>query len=204
MQQQPPPTTTTKTSSSSSYPSTSTSGVGVVRISPPKRNTISYQQNCLLQPIPISIVLGSAYTVFTTFVKYTSTKNDSSSNNTRFSRYRTSTGNPSNLFNHNNTANSITRSSILRQWSTAIGIVYIYYSVQCPMEAIQNKQSYVHNGIAAFTLSYIGLAREYISVPFIPAYSIYQLPHLTRTILGASIYSCIAMCVAAVYGRKTY
>jgi hypothetical protein len=155
-------------------------------IAAPKRNTISYQKSCILRPIPTSILFGAIFTAYATIMKQTSNSLSSKTRNRRISS--TSTGS----------------SSLLRTLGSSVSLFYLYYVMQCPMEAIQNKESYVHNGIAAFTLSYIGLAQQRIGVPFISPYSIYQLPLLTRNLLGASIYSLMAMTFAALYGHKPY
>jgi hypothetical protein len=102
------------------------------------------------------------------------------------------------------TASNASTTLLLRTLGSSIGVVYVYYIIQCPMEGIQNKESYIHNGIAAFTLSYIGLAQQRIGIPIISPYIIYELPLLARNIMGASIYSCLAMTLAAFYGQKPF
>ncbi len=155
-------------------------------IAAPKRNTISYQQSCLMRPIPTSFIIGSLYGAYLTFRKH---MHDSSSG--RHQRYQ-------------NTPSSSTSWTLYRTFGTSISVVYVYYIIQCPMEAIQNKESFVHNGIAAFSISYIGLAQQQLGVPFVPSYSLYHVPFLARNLLGASIYSGIAMGIAAVYGHKPF
>ena len=180
--------TTTNTTTNTSNDTTNSQKQ--YRIAAPKRNTISYQQSCILQPIPSSILFGALYTTYDTLRKQMSP----SRNQPQQQRHRNPTA----------TTTSNASSSFLRTLGSSVGIIYVYYVIQCPMEGVQNKESYIHNGIAAFTLSYIGLAQQRIGVPFISPYSIYQFPLLARNLLGASIYSCMAMTFAAVYGRKPY
>ena len=151
-------------------------------IAAPKRNTISYQQSCLIRSIPTSFIIGSLYGAYLTFQTH---MQDSSSGRQPRSQHTSS-------------------STLLRTFGTSIGVVYVYYIIQCPMEAIHNKESFVHNGIAAFSISFIGLAQQKLGVPFVPTYSLYHVPFLARNLLGASIYSGIAMGIAAVYGRKPF
>ena len=151
-------------------------------IAAPKRNTISYQQSCLIRSIPTSFIIGSLYGAYLTFQTH---MQDSSSGRQPRSQHTSS-------------------STLLRTFGTSIGVVYVYYIIQCPMEAIHNKESFVHNGIAAFSISFIGLAQQKLGVPFVPIYSLYHVPFLARNILGASIYSGIAMGIAAVYGHKPF
>jgi hypothetical protein len=160
-------------------------------IAAPKRNTISYQQSCIVRPIPTSILFGALCTAYITLMQQM--RKPSSSSRRDQHQQRNST-----------TAATATSSTLLRTFGSSVGVVYVYYAIQCPMEAIHNKESYIHNGISAFTLSYIGLAQQRIGVPLISAYTIYQLPLLARNILGASIYSCMAMTFAAFYGHKAY
>jgi hypothetical protein len=158
-------------------------------IAAPKRNTISYQQSCLIRSIPTSFIIGSLYGAYLTFQTH---MQDSSSGRHPRPQHTSSS------------SSSSSSSTLLRTFGTSIGVVYVYYIIQCPMEAIHNKASFLHNGIAAFTISFIGLAQQKLGVPFVPTYSLYHVPFLARNILGASIYSGIAMGIAAVYGRKPF
>jgi hypothetical protein len=167
-------------------------------IAAPKRNTISYQQSCMLRPIASSLFFGSLYTMYST-VQQIMKQNPKSSSYNNQRRHL-----PQQQLRTGSITSALSSSTLLRTFGSSVGVIYLYYIIQCPMEAIQNKESYVHNGIAAFTLSYIGLIQQRIGIPFVSPYSIYELPLLARNLLGASIYSCMAMSFSALYGRKPY
>jgi hypothetical protein len=93
--------------------------------------------------------------------------------------------------------------SILHRGGTYIGTIYLYYALQCPMEAIHGKSSAIHNGVSAGMISFIALHRQMMGVPFIPAHTLMVMPPLTANILGSTIYGAMAFLMAATLGGKS-
>ena len=147
------------------------------------RSTLSYQYDCMVQPIPFSVLFGGAYAAYSVMA--------SSEPSSRHKRYQ-------------NAASSIAEHTIWRRAGTAIGTLYLYYALQCPMEAVHGRSSSLHNGASAFTMSYIALSRQWIGVPFIPPYYLMDMPFFARTILGSSIYGTAAIIVASTWGGKRF
>jgi hypothetical protein len=144
------------------------------------KSTLSYQYHCMVEPLPFSILMGSAYTAY----RALSSPDPSSSRNNRYRQ------------------NTVTDPSILRRAGTSIGTIYLYYALQCPMEAVHGRSSSLHNGLSAFTISYVALSRQWIGVPFFPAYQLMGIPFFTRTLLGSSIYGGMALVFASIWGGK--
>lgn len=84
-----------------------------------------------------------------------------------------------------------------------IGAIYVYNILQCPMEAIQNRQSSLHNGAAAGILGYIGVSRGVLGIPFVDPYSVYmRYPQVSPPMLGAAVYGGLGFLLASVLGGK--
>lgn len=146
------------------------------------KSTLSYQYHCLVQPIPFSVLLGGGYTVYRALAQ-------SSSEPPRSQRFKRFTP-------------PAVEHTIWRRAGTAMGTVYLYYALQCPMEAVHGRSSSLHNGLSAFTMSYIALSQQWIGVPFVPPYLLMDLPFFARTLLGSSIYGTMAFALASIWGQK--
>ena len=84
-----------------------------------------------------------------------------------------------------------------------IGAIYLYNVLQCPMEAIQGRQSSLHNGAAAGILGYVGVSRGILGIPFVNPYEVYmRFPQVTPPMLGAAVYGGLGFLLASVLGGK--
>jgi hypothetical protein len=147
------------------------------------KSTLSYQYHCLMEPIPFSIFVGSGFTAYNALSSWSDAP--STSRHRRLQRLPTAIESP-----------------LWKRAGTAIGTIYLYYALQCPMEAVHGRASSLHNGLSAFTMSYIALSQQWIGVPFVPSYYLMNIPFFTRTLLGSSIYGSMAFVLASVWGGK--
>jgi hypothetical protein len=142
------------------------------------KSTLSYQYHCIIEPIPFSIFVGCGYAAYIAL--------SSEPSSPRSHRFKL----------------AVVESPVWRRAGTAMGTIYLYYALKCPMEAVHGRSSSIHNGLSAFTMSYIALSRQWIGVPFVPPYYLMSIPFFTRTLLGSSMYGGMAFVLASIWGGK--
>lgn len=87
--------------------------------------------------------------------------------------------------------------------ATHIGGIYLYFAIQCPMEAIHGRPSAWHNVLAGATLGYIGVSAGRLGVPFVDATFFYRNPQLSPPLVGAVVYGAIGGAFA-ILGNKPF
>jgi hypothetical protein len=81
-----------------------------------------------------------------------------------------------------------------------IAFVYAYGALQCPLEAVQGRQSALHNFYAGATLGGLGVATGNLGVPFVPPQAL-AASRVPRLYWGIAVYGGIAFALAAVSGK---
>lgn len=84
---------------------------------------------------------------------------------------------------------------------TNIGGIYLYWALQCPMEAIHGRQSALHNILSGATIGYLGVSMGRLGVPFVDATFFYRHPQISPPIAGAVVYGAIAGGLATLGGK---
>lgn len=84
---------------------------------------------------------------------------------------------------------------------TNIGGLYLFWSLQCPMEAIHGRQSAWHNILSGATIGYLGVSSGRLGVPFVDYTFFYRNPRISPPLAGAAVYGGIAGCLAML-GNK--
>ena len=87
-------------------------------------------------------------------------------------------------------------------FSRNFGFLFVYHALQCPLEAIHQKRSYVHNCIAGGTLGYLGVMKRAVGVPFVDAGFFVKYPRLSPPVAGALIYGGMAGALGALGGKS--
>jgi hypothetical protein len=84
-----------------------------------------------------------------------------------------------------------------------IGGLYLYNTLQCPMVAIQGRESAWHNAASGAILGYVGVRQFNLSVPFVDPYFFYRNPQFPKPIVGAVAYGGIGLAFAML-GSKPF
>ena len=81
------------------------------------------------------------------------------------------------------------------------GFLYAYSVLQCPLEALQGRQSLLHNGFAGAVLGYVGVNSGMVGVPFyhmLPQ----QLLSMPQSVTGAVVYGGCGVLLGALGGKS--
>jgi hypothetical protein len=78
-----------------------------------------------------------------------------------------------------------------------IGGLYLYYILQCPMQAIHGRESALHNGAAGGILGYIGVNSGQLGIPFVSYNFFMRYPQLSPALTGAAVYGGMALAISA-------
>jgi len=84
---------------------------------------------------------------------------------------------------------------------TNIGGLYMFWALQCPMEAIHGRQSSLHNFLSGATIGYLGVSVGRLGVPFVDHTFFYRNPQISPPIAGALVYGAIAGGFATLGGK---
>ena len=82
-----------------------------------------------------------------------------------------------------------------------VGSIYVYGALQCPMEALHERQSCLHNALSGAILGYEGVRRGMVGVPFVDAYFFMRYPKLQPALVGAAVYGLICGVLGAMGGK---
>lgn len=74
--------------------------------------------------------------------------------------------------------------------------VYIYNAIQCPLEALSNRRSYIHNGIAGAIIGTYGVQMGMLSVMNI------NHVNLPRSAVAALLYGGIGTIMGILEGKR--
>ena len=85
--------------------------------------------------------------------------------------------------------------------ATNIGALYLYVSLQCPMEAIHGRQSALHNACSGGILGYVGVRSQRLGIPFVDPYFFFRYPRLSPPLVGAAVYGGMGLLLATVSGK---
>lgn len=78
--------------------------------------------------------------------------------------------------------------------------VYAYVVLQCPLEALQGRQSLLHNAASGATLGYIGVSARQLGVFNLePTFLINRIP---LPVGGALVYGTLAGVLGAIGGKR--
>ena len=83
-----------------------------------------------------------------------------------------------------------------------IGGIYLYNALQCPMVALQGRESAAHNVAAAGLLGYVGTQSYNLAVPFVDQGFFWRNPHISRPLVAAGVYGSIGAAFAMMGGKK--
>lgn len=84
---------------------------------------------------------------------------------------------------------------------TNIGGLYIFFALQCPMEAIHGRQSALHNILSGATIGYLGVSAGRLGIPFVDSTFFYRHPQISPPMAGALVYGAIAGGFAMLGGK---
>mmetsp|Transcript_2380 Transcript_2380/g.4678 ORF Transcript_2380/g.4678 Transcript_2380/m.4678 type:complete len:138 (-) Transcript_2380:251-664(-) len=90
----------------------------------------------------------------------------------------------------------------LRGWGTYSAFLYVYRSTMCPMEAIQGRESLLHNGFAGGILGYAGVQRGLMAIPFVDSSFFYRYPQVPPAVVGGVVYGGIAIAFGSFSGKR--
>eukprot|EP00405_Crypthecodinium_cohnii_P011253 CAMPEP_0206435698 /NCGR_PEP_ID=MMETSP0324_2-20121206/10033_1 /ASSEMBLY_ACC=CAM_ASM_000836 /TAXON_ID=2866 /ORGANISM="Crypthecodinium cohnii, Strain Seligo" /LENGTH=133 /DNA_ID=CAMNT_0053902703 /DNA_START=41 /DNA_END=442 /DNA_ORIENTATION=- len=82
------------------------------------------------------------------------------------------------------------------------GFLYIYHTMQCPMEAIQGRQSLIHNVIAGGTLGAFGVQGGHLGIPFVNPSFFYRFPSVTPAMAAFGVYGGLAGVLGGMLSGK--
>ena len=86
-------------------------------------------------------------------------------------------------------------------FSRNFAFLYLYHSLQCPLEALSGRRSYLHNFLVGGTLGYMGVVKRVIGVPFVDQSFYMKYRQLTPAIMGALVYGGIGGLMGAAGGK---
>ncbi|CAB9509140.1 expressed unknown protein [Seminavis robusta] len=84
-----------------------------------------------------------------------------------------------------------------------MGGIYLYNTLQCPMVAIQGRESAWHNAASGAILGYVGVMRYNLSVPFVDPMFFYRNPQFPKPFVGAMAYGGMGLAFAML-GNKPF
>ena len=83
--------------------------------------------------------------------------------------------------------------------------IYSYHVLKCPMEAISQRRSLLHNAIALGIMGYVGVMKQMVGIPFVDAHVLSYVravhPRMTPPIMGALVYGGIGGFLGALEGK---
>ncbi len=82
-----------------------------------------------------------------------------------------------------------------------VGFIYAYGALQCPMEALHERRSCLHNALSGAILGAEGVRRGMMGVPLVDAYFFMRYPQLQPALVGAAVYGLIAGVLGAMAGK---
>lgn len=135
---------------------------------------LQYQKNCAIRPIVPSVVGGCLFTAFDLV----------------------SAGSGG--------GGGLSMQQLPRRLALYTGAMYVYSVLQCPMEAIHERQSAWHNVFSGGILGYIGVSRRILGIPFVDAYFFMRHPQISPPMAAAAVYGTMGGVLAAVLGDKRF
>ena len=81
-----------------------------------------------------------------------------------------------------------------------VGFLYAYSALQCPMEALTGRRSWVHNLIAGGTLGYVAFERGITGIPF-NLESTFLMRRVPLSLAAAIVYGGMGATLAIVQGK---
>ena len=111
---------------------------------------------------------------------------------------------PSALFGSAFTALSVVQGAPATPHLAALNIggIYLYNALQCPMVAIQGRESAAHNVVAAGLLGYIGTQSFGLAVPLVDETFFWRNPQFSRPLVAAGVYGSIGAAFAMMGGKQ--
>ena len=82
------------------------------------------------------------------------------------------------------------------------GGIYLYNALQCPLAALQGRESAAHNVIAAGLLGYVGTQSYGLAVPLVDPGFFWRNPQFSRPLVAAGVYGGIGAAFALMGGKK--
>ena len=82
----------------------------------------------------------------------------------------------------------------------AIGGIYAYHVLQCPMEQVHGRRSSLHNAVSGGTLGGLAVARGMAGVPFVPPNVVYG-GRVAPVWWGAGVYGALGFAFATMSGK---
>jgi len=98
-------------------------------------------------------------------------------------------------------ARGASSSSIPRIAAVNVGGLYVYHSLQCPMEAIHGRQSLLHNVLSGGILGLVGVRQGVLGIPFVDSYFFYRNPSLSPEVTAFAVYGAIGGLMASLGGK---
>ncbi len=85
---------------------------------------------------------------------------------------------------------------------TYMGGIYVYSAMQCPMEAISGRRSWMHNVISGGTMGYLGVSSGRLGIPFINTTTFfYRYPQASPPMVAFAVYGGMGGFLAALGGK---
>ena len=80
--------------------------------------------------------------------------------------------------------------------------LYTYNALLCPMEALSERQSCLHNVFSGGVLGYVGVRHRLIGIPLVPIEFFFRYPSIPPPIVGAFVYGAGAGLLAGGLAQK--
>ena len=94
------------------------------------------------------------------------------------------------------------RGALPARFGRLFALIYVYNALQCPMEAISERRSLLHNISSAGIIGYVGVRHGLVGVPFVPFTFFIRYPQVPRPIAGAVVFGSLAGVLAGAFGGK--
>ena len=89
-----------------------------------------------------------------------------------------------------------------KMFARNFAFIYSYHVLQCPMEAIHQRKSLLHNFAAGGILGYVGVMKRIIGIPFVDSLFFIRYPQMTPPIMGALVYGAMGGAFGAIGGKQ--
>ena len=94
------------------------------------------------------------------------------------------------------------RHALPARFGRTFALIYVYNALLCPMEAISERQSVLHNISSGVIIGYIGVRKGLVGVPLVPPSFFFRYPQIPRPVAGAFVFGSMAGVLAGVLGGK--
>ena len=97
---------------------------------------------------------------------------------------------------------SVSPRRVASHFGRTFGFLFLYNAMICPMEALSERQSSLHNVCSGGILGYLGVRHGAMGVPFVPLTFFFRYPQIPPPIVGMFVYGAGAGLLAGGLGGK--